>query len=226
MSEDVDSLYWKSVEEPYLEEPTDLQLALQDGVADEQKQTNKQLTERPEKAKYAYKPKEVVWTPDVDYAKTLSMIQSQRTPAELYRQKLETVGRRARDMQRLEWRWGRDISLWIKSASRVKAGWRGMKGRRYFKSIRDSLVIKREQREVRRNASSLYDNGDIYAAAELISQVKNLTPELQFMKCQCYYQLQHYSKCISSCKHGIGNGTVNVKCNNSQITSAHICCYC
>jgi hypothetical protein len=76
---------------------------------------SKQLTaeHKPEKAKYVYKPKEVVWTPDLDYAKTLPQIQAQRTPAEAYRHKLETVGRHARDMQRLEWRWARNVKLWV-----------------------------------------------------------------------------------------------------------------
>lgn len=74
---------------------------------------SQQLVEKKEKSKYVYKPKEKVWSPDIDYSKSLEAIQAQKTPAALYRHKLETVGRHARDMQRLEWRWSHDIALWV-----------------------------------------------------------------------------------------------------------------
>jgi hypothetical protein len=210
MSDDADSLYWQSVaEEPSAEAPEipyDQQLVK---VSEPHDVTvTKEEKQVVEKAKYVYKPKEILWTPSVSYAKTLSLIQAQRTPSELYRHKLETVGRHARDMQRLEWRWSHNVALWTNCSSRVKAGWRGMKGRIYFRSVRDALVIKREQREAKINATSLYNKGSLHAAADLISGVHNLTPELQFMKSQFYYQLQDYPMCIASCKKGIGNTTI------------------
>ena len=79
-----------------------------------------------------------------------------------------------------------------------------MKGRIYFKSIRDDLVVKKEQRAARQDAENLYNSGKIYEAADSISAVKNLTPGLQFMKSQFYYQLQDYVECVKSCRKGIG----------------------
>lgn len=79
-----------------------------------------------------------------------------------------------------------------------------MKGRIYFKTIRDALVIKKEQREARKAAEILYNSGKIYEAVDSISAVKNLTPDLQFMKSQFYYQLQDYQECVKSCRKGIG----------------------
>ena len=192
-----------------------------------------QLVEKPEKTKYVYKPKEKLWSPDVDYAKKLAEIQAQRTPAELYRHKLDTIGRHARDMQRLEWRWSRDLDLWVspnmrplglvydymtfvvcnqeKCASRVKAGWRGMKGRIYFTTVRSTLVIQREQREARISATDQYNAGKLFEATDTISAVKYLTPDLQLMKCKFLYQLQRYSDCIAACKTAIGELVVCYK---------------
>ena len=79
-----------------------------------------------------------------------------------------------------------------------------MKGRIYFKSVRSTLVIQREQREAKANVLTLHESGKLYEAAALISRVKNLTPELQLMKSKLYYQLQDYEMCIKASLEGIG----------------------
>jgi hypothetical protein len=178
------------------------------------------------RAKPTYIPKTTkaaTWNPDIHYAKTLEEIKNQKTPAELYRHKLDTIGRHARNMQRLEWRWSQNLPLWVstkrrllsirviayfqtKSATAVKAGWRGMKGRIYFKSIKADLVVKREQREAKLNASALFAEGKIHQAVQVLTSVKpeNMLPSLLFMKSQFYYQLDEWKLCIDVCRKGIG----------------------
>jgi hypothetical protein len=73
-----------------------------------------------------------------------------------------------------------------------------MKGRRYFKSIKDDLAIQKERREGKINAKKAYKEGKIYEAVDIINSVRNLTPELIFLKCQFLYQLQDYKTCVST----------------------------
>ena len=94
----------------------------------------------------------------------------------------------------------------IKCASSVKAGWRGMKGRIYFKSIKADLIVKKEQREAKLNASTLYAEGKIHEALEILSSVKaeNMLPSLLFMKSQFFYQLEEWRLCVDVCRMCIG----------------------
>lgn len=63
---------------------------------------------------FVEKKKAITWNPDVSYKKTLSEIRSQMTPAEIYRDRLETVGRLARSLRRLETSWAKDFDRWVR----------------------------------------------------------------------------------------------------------------
>ncbi len=86
----------------------------------------------------------------------------------------------------------------------MKAGWRGMKGRIYFKSVHAKLQLEKERREARLNAKRLYKEGRLYEAVDAISAVKSITPELMFMKSQLYYQLHKFTECVQVSKDAIG----------------------
>lgn len=60
-----------------------------------------------------------VWSPNIYYGQTLEEIKQQRTPAEIYRHKLDTVGRHARDMMRLEVRWSHNLPLWVSLTTKI-----------------------------------------------------------------------------------------------------------
>jgi hypothetical protein len=63
---------------------------------------------------FVEKKKAITWNPDVSYKKTLNEIKSQMTPAEIYRDRLETVGRLARTLNRLETAWAKDFDRWVR----------------------------------------------------------------------------------------------------------------
>ena len=92
------------------------------------------------------------WSPSMSYKLKIHDVGAQPTPAEAYRHKLATTGKEMRVLQRLEWRWERRIEKWTRAATIVKAGYRGMLGRRYFRSIREELEIGKEQRTAKAQA--------------------------------------------------------------------------
>lgn len=92
------------------------------------------------------------------------------------------------------------------SATAVKAGFRGMKGRRYFESVKINLQIMKEQREARTNASALYHEGKLHEAIAVIDKVdkKNMIYSLYFMKSQFYYHMRDWKNCEISARNASG----------------------
>jgi tetratricopeptide (TPR) repeat protein len=137
-----------------------------------------------------------VWHPNDSYSLTLKQIREQLTPAGLYRQKLATTGKAERALRRLEWRWERRLPKWIKSATAVQAGYRGMVGRRYFKSIKTELEIKRAQREAKIAAIEAFKIGDKEQTIKILSMVEQMTGELYIVKAKVLYTTKQYDQCI------------------------------
>jgi tetratricopeptide (TPR) repeat protein len=149
-----------------------------------------------------------VWHPNDSYSLTLQQIREQLTPAGLYRQKLATTGKAERALRRLEWRWERRLAKWIRSATTVQAGYRGMVGRRYFKSIRNELEIKRAQREAKIAAIEAFKNGDKEKTIEILSMVEQMTGELYIVKAKVLYTTEQYDQCIESSLAALGTPTM------------------
>ena len=58
------------------------------------------------------------------------------TPAQEYRQKLKTLTPLERGLRRLEWRWERDLPLWLPACVRIQALQRGGTARRGTEDMR------------------------------------------------------------------------------------------
>lgn len=144
------------------------------------------------------------WKPSVSYKYSLRDITEQYTPAEAYRHQLATAGKEYRALQRLEWRWRKDATLWNKCATLVKAGFRGMKGRRYFNIVKEDLKLKLIQRRCYATATEQYYNGDSKSALETIAGVPQMTRDLYVIKFKILYIIQEYEECENSIKPYLG----------------------
>ena len=149
-------------------------------------------------------PELKTWKPSVSYKYSLRDITEQYTPAEAYRHQLATAGKELRELQRLEWRWRRDTPLWTKCATLVKAGFRGLKGRRYFNIVKEELKLKLIQRRCYATAIELYYNGQPEEALVTISEVPYMTRELYIIKFKILYIIQKYDECESSIRPYLG----------------------
>ncbi len=135
------------------------------------------------------------WAPSQKYDYKLWDIANQFTPTEAYRHKMKTSGNHIRMLQRLEWRWQKAYELWWKCALRVQAAYRGMKGRQYFRSIKDRLATERQQRETYEKAIELFRAGEKDACLEAIGRCAVLTSQLHVMKCKILYQTKRFDAC-------------------------------
>ena len=144
-----------------------------------------------------------VWRPNASYNLTLQQIKEQLTPAGIYRQKLATTGKAERVLRRLEWRWERRLQKWTRSATTVQAGYRGMIGRRYFKSIRNELEIKKAQREAKIAAVEAFKAGDKEKTIEILSTVEQMTGELYIVKAKVLYTTEQFDESIECAKSAL-----------------------
>lgn len=144
-----------------------------------------------------------VWHPNDSYKLTLKQIREQLTPAGIYRHKLATTGREERKLRRLEWRWQRRIVKWTKCATIVQAGYRGMVGRRYFKSIRHDLELKKLQREAKIAAIEAFKAGNKQKTLEILSMVEKMTGELYIVQAKVLYTAELFDQCIESAKNAL-----------------------
>ena len=140
------------------------------------------------------------WAPSQKYSFTLWDIRNQMTPAEAYRHRLATSGKTIRMLQRLEWRWQKSFELWWKMALRVQSGYRGMHARKYYRSVKKDLLRVKEQREARRAAVELFEQGDKQGALEVLAKVEVMSTELWTIKIKILYSTEQWEACKEACK--------------------------
>lgn len=129
----------------------------------------------------------------------------QRTPAEEYKHKLQSTRAEQRVLQRLEWRWERSLVLWTKSATKVQAGYRGMKSRQYFRQIKHELYVAYEQRKGRALALEKHAEGLSDEAVRILVEVSVQTVDLLVLRCRILYQLKRFHECDATARIVIGN---------------------
>ena len=137
----------------------------------------------------ATKKKNNLWKPDDSYKLTLKEIREQKTPSGIYRHVLTTTAAEERFLRRLEWRWERRLEKWTRCASVVKAGFRGMKTRRYVNSIRHNLEVERKQRNAKFEAVAAFSNGEKQEVLDIISTVNEMNGELWIIKAKVYFTM-------------------------------------
>lgn len=145
-----------------------------------------------------------VWRPSASYRYTMRDITEQYTPGENYRHQLATAGKEQRILQRLEWRWRRDLPLWTKCATTVKAGYRGMLGRRQFNKVKAALTLKLTQRRCRAAAVDAFYSGDTTTALEAIASVPQMTRELYIIKFKILHIIAEYQQCEDGIRAYLG----------------------
>lgn len=150
------------------------------------------------------------WAPSISYKQSMRDIEEQYTPAENYRNKLLTTGKEARILQRLEWKWQRDLERWTKAATTVKAGYRGMLGRRKFQAMKEDLVIKFEQRTCKANVLELMIDEQFEPALHEFEAVSVMTIELYIMKLKIFYVKEDMKSCISESLRVLGTYYVSL----------------
>jgi len=139
-----------------------------------------------------------VWQPSKSYRYELRDIIGQMTPSEAYRQQLVTAGKEMRMIQRLEMKWKRNFDVWTRAATIVKAGYRGMKGRRYFKTVKEDLQLKLLQRRCKEQAVDAFYKNDSKLALEIIKNVPKMTKELYIIQFKIFYVTEAYSTCVDT----------------------------
>lgn len=144
------------------------------------------------------------WVPSQNYRYELRDITEQMTPAEAYRHKLVTAGKEKRMLQRLEWKWSRHFDLWDRSSTIVKAGYRGMLGRRYFAKVKEKLQLKLAQRRCKDQTIDAYMSGDPELALRTIAEVPEMTRDLYIIKFKILYTTGAYAECIQVTERYIG----------------------
>jgi hypothetical protein len=141
-----------------------------------------------------------VWAPSVHYKKSLQEIREQRTPAEEYKYQLQTAGKLQRTLQRLEWRWEKDLERWRFASTRIKSLWRGMKSRIAFAETKKKLERERDQREIRLNTLRAFAQNNIEGvlghidAYALKHEILD-HPFLILMKVKIFYGQERYAEC-------------------------------
>jgi hypothetical protein len=141
-----------------------------------------------------YRRKE--WKPSLSYKHSLEDIRSQMTPSEHYRHRLVTSGKEIRMIQRLEFRWNRDINKWSRAATKIAALHRGNVGRAAFLLIKDHLVRMYIQRMARKVAtdyfvSSMYNEAIVHIDNQLEQPL-----DLLEIKLKCCYRLLDFTGAI------------------------------
>jgi len=138
------------------------------------------------------------WAPSQNYRYELRDITEQMTPAEAYRHKLITAGKEKRVLQRLEWKWKRHFELWSRSCTLIKAGYRGMLGRREFAKVKEKLALQLAQRRCKEQAVDAYMNGEPQLALDTIEGVPEMTRELFIIKFKILYTTGRHEDSIHS----------------------------
>ena len=136
-----------------------------------------------------------VWKPSKNYKYELRDITEQYTPAEAYRQHLVSAGAEMRMKQRLEWKWKRNLILWTKASTSIKAGYRGMLGRRYFKTVQEDLRIKLLQRRCKEQSVNAFYANVTIMALKLIDDVPKMNRDLYLLQFKIYYKTEEYEQC-------------------------------
>lgn len=142
-------------------------------------------------------PKFRVWRPSANYRYELRDISEQFTPAESYKHVLQTLGKEQRDLQRLEWKWMKNFELWSSIATKIKALYRGMLGRRYFNKVKLDLQLKLAQRRCKEQSiEAYYIQNNSQLALNIISTVPLMNRELYLIKFKIMYTYEKYNETI------------------------------
>ncbi len=153
-----------------------------------------------------YRKKE--WKPSLSYKHTLEEIRGQMTPSEYYRHRLVTSGVEIRMIQRLEYRWNRQLVKWTKATTRIAARYRGIVGRAYFRSIQEELIRKYNQRMAKKVSSEFFIAGQYQASIDHIEQQEFYPVDLLVIKMKCYYKLSLLDRVISTANYIIGQSVI------------------
>lgn len=151
------------------------------------------------------------WAPSLLYSHSLWDIQNQMTPAEHYREQLRKTGKQMRILQRLEWRWQKAFPLWLKCAVIVQAGYRGMIGRRYFRSVRNRLLQEKARRELKENVLSAFAEGRSEECLQLLTapDAPELSNELRVIQGKIYYTMRDFDRCMEVARQIIAHDETN-----------------
>jgi hypothetical protein len=141
---------------------------------------------------------------DFSYQATLKQISEQLTPSDIYRHNLATTGRAERELRRLEWRWERRLEKWTRMATRVKAAYRGMLGRRYFKTIKADLEMKKKQRVAKTEAVQAFKDGDREKTMQILEFVEQMNGELYIVKSKVLYVSERFDESLQAAIHASG----------------------
>jgi hypothetical protein len=147
------------------------------------------------------------WVPDDSYKLTLTQIRSQLTPSGIYRNELATTGRAERELRRLEWRWERRLDKWVKAATTVKAGYRGMMGRNHFKQIKHVLEVVQAQRLAKRAAIDVFRSGDKDGTLEILAQVQEMNGDLFVIQAKVLYTQHRFEESLKASTSASGNSS-------------------
>lgn len=151
----------------------------------------------------AVKKKDTLWKPDDSYKLSLKEIREQKTPSGIYRHILTTTVAEERFLRRLEWRWERRLEKWTRCATVVKAGYRGMKTRRYVNSIRHKLEVERKQRNAKYEAVTAFSNGGKQEVLDILSTVKEMNGELWIIKAKVCFTMSDLANSFQAAENAV-----------------------
>ena len=86
----------------------------------------------------------------------------------------------------------------------MKAAYRGMLGRRYFKTIRDDLEMKKKQRVAKYEAIQAFQAGDRERTLEILDFLEVKNGELYVVQAKVLYVLGRVDESLEAAKNAAG----------------------
>tara|TARA_B110000971_G_C19873780_1_gene437453 strand:+ start:212 stop:922 length:711 start_codon:yes stop_codon:yes gene_type:complete len=99
------------------------------------------------------------------------------TPAQEYREKLKTLTPHERQMRRLEWRWERDIDIWLPMTVRIQKLMRGIQSRFLTETLRAAKQIMYSSSKIILKAGNSILQGNVDEAVSTLSRAIKSDPE-------------------------------------------------
>jgi len=125
----------------------------------------------------------------------------QFTPAQAYKHRLQTTGKEVRMLQRLEWKWHRNFEKWTILATRVQSCYKGYKGRQYFKSVRENLILQHKRKDCKNFSTIHFRAGNKLEALKTLNTLsfEEKTSEIRMITLRALYCLRMFPECEREC---------------------------
>lgn len=150
------------------------------------------------------KKNDVVWSPNVHYKSSLTDINNQLIPSEIFRLNIQTTKKIARRLQHLEFQIQLNYDKCIRAITKIQAVYRGSKVRLQINKIKQSLAIARDKRVANSRANEFIEANDLYSAYSVLASLNNSSISVLLVQTKLLYSLKEFEKCIEVAESILG----------------------